>query len=217
MFSRFLARSPPDQLRVHCVTALALDAVFFVLYLCSLKFAISDASSMECLKTDGHHWHDVLTLCLVISAIVALAGMTYHGHIACSRPATAVNLWRVGIFGWVLTCWIFVCAIVEIITFNEQPEACISKIEEATAGQSLWDVICLFLVFFWLVITLRVGNLARLCDPTKLNEERHAQGERNHAIQTEVVGIPIQGTLPSGSIVEGAALARHAGSSSGVP
>eukprot|EP00930_Biecheleria_cincta_P087574 TRINITY_DN76800_c0_g1_i1.p1 TRINITY_DN76800_c0_g1~~TRINITY_DN76800_c0_g1_i1.p1 ORF type:complete len:291 (-),score=61.65 TRINITY_DN76800_c0_g1_i1:515-1387(-) len=224
-------RSGLERFRVICTVCLVFDALFVLIFSLSGLTASAYTAKTACYEQHGYTWHNVLALSLLMSAMLALWGVSLHGSITISGPGAPLQmnqLQRASRYGHVLLGWTFLAAVVDAIAYRQQPPVCAGEDQETVIQpamsdsnehsgltdlhvDAIWQMAYTVMWLIWIVGVVSAAMSAKRNMPL-LEEAMKEAGEiRNNSFAEEANGTPTlvgrpvrQQDLPEGAVVAGA-------------
>jgi len=215
---------------VLCTLCLIFDAIFTLIFVLSGMSASVYSAETICYEQNGYSWHNILALSFIVSAIFAAWGLLIHGGVVTSgegSPLKVSQLVGVSRYGHILVAWTFVAAVLEAIAYRQQPASCRGSGEAAVAQPSLtteqtgftdahveavWHLASTVMWLVWVVGAVAAAMSAKR-NISVLEEAQVQASPQEPPADAQLVGVPIQDTLPTGTVTGIA----QTGSTSGPP
>mmetsp|Transcript_854 Transcript_854/g.1676 ORF Transcript_854/g.1676 Transcript_854/m.1676 type:complete len:284 (+) Transcript_854:62-913(+) len=206
-------RPPLEQFRGYCTVCLVFDSLFVLIFFLSGLSASAYSATTACYEEHGYSWHNVLALTVLMSGIFAAWGAGLHGSVVVSgegAPLQVKQLESCSKYGHALVCWTFVAAILEAISYRQQPPICFGREEHSTIQpamtdqqeqggltdhhvDAIWQMAYTVMWLTWVLGTVGVAITAKrnipVLEEVRKEEERRI-AERGDTPQ--LVGVPVQ-------------------------
>lgn len=208
-------RTVLERFRVLCTICLVFDAMFALIFALSGLNASAYSAETLCYEKNGYSWHNILALSFIISAVFAAWGVLLHGAVVISgegAPMKAAQLVGVSRYGHILVAWTFIAAVLEAIAARQQPLECSSEttavaepaMGDGTGGlhsdqlhvNAVWQMLSTIMWLVWVVTAVAAAMSSKRS--LQVLEEQQAS---RHDTEAQMVGVPVQDELPSGTVV----------------
>jgi len=201
---------------VLCTICLVFDGIFALIFALSGLNASAYSAETLCYEENGYSWHNILALSFIISAVFAAWGVLLHGAVVISgegAPMKAAQLVGVSRYGHILVAWTFIAAVLEAIAARQQPIECSSQttavlaepaMGDGTGGlhsdqlhvNAVWQMLSTIMWLVWVVTAVAAAMSSKRS--LQVLEEQQASRQDTEA---QMVGVPVQDELPSGTVV----------------
>jgi len=212
----FGGRPPLERFRGFCTVCLVFDALFVLIFFLSGLSASAYSATTACYEEEGYSWHNVLALTVLVSGVFAAWGAGLHGSIAVSgegAPLKVKQLQSCSTYGHVLVGWTFIAAILEAVSYRQQPPVCIGREAHSTiqpamtddqeqAGltdehvDAIWQMSYTVMWLVWVLGAVGVAILAKrnipVLEEVRKDEERRAAEQEGRGDTPQLVGVPVQ-------------------------
>lgn len=205
-----------ERFRVLCTICLVFDAIFALIFALSGLNASAYSAETVCYEEKGYSWHNILALSFIVSSVFAAWGVLLHGAVVISgdgAPMKASQLVAVSRYGHVLVAWTFIAAVLEAIAARQQPAECTSAttgvlaepaMGDGTGGlhsdqlhvNAVWQMISTIMWLVWVVTAVAAAMSSKRS--LRVLEEQQVSRQDTEA---QMVGIPVQEELPSGTVI----------------
>ncbi|CAK9043937.1 unnamed protein product [Durusdinium trenchii] len=205
-----------ERFRVLCTICLVFDAIFMLIFALSGLSASAYSAETKCYEENGYSWHNILALSFIVSAVFAAWGVLLHGAVVISgegAPLKSVQLTGVSRYGHILVAWTFLAAVLEAIASRQQPLECSGEMQGVLAEpalgdvdsqaltrahvSALWQMVSTVMWLIWVVAAVAAAMSSKRC-MLALEEAQVSQRQDSEA---QMVGVPVQEELPSGTVV----------------